>query len=177
MCFLLCLCRLLLSRPTQLALVKGESYEQCTRKAATKVQYDLIPSTEALLDLVGRIQAEQEAIALGPPQGVAAAGGDQETAGGEEEGTGFVMPDVPAKRAPLFAAPVGPRKKAATGAAGAAGAATQGEGAEGVAGEEGAQEAGQQSVEGQAAAVLGEAAVEQDKGTTGQQAEPAMDTS
>jgi hypothetical protein len=35
--------RLLLNRPTQLALVKGEGYGSCTRKLADKVKYDLIP--------------------------------------------------------------------------------------------------------------------------------------
>jgi hypothetical protein len=36
-------CRLLLKRPTQLALVKGEGYGSCTRKLTDKVKHDLIP--------------------------------------------------------------------------------------------------------------------------------------
>lgn len=36
------MCRQLLARPTQLALVKGEGYESCTRKVTDKPKYDLV---------------------------------------------------------------------------------------------------------------------------------------
>ncbi|GFR52139.1 hypothetical protein Agub_g14654, partial [Astrephomene gubernaculifera] len=51
--------RQLLARPTQLALVKGESYGMCSRGLEDAVQYDLIPGVEAMSALVAAIADEQ----------------------------------------------------------------------------------------------------------------------
>ena len=57
--------RQLLSRPTQLALVKGESYGTCSRRMSPEPDLpvapppDLISGPEEMADLVGRIVAEK----------------------------------------------------------------------------------------------------------------------
>ncbi|GIL75166.1 hypothetical protein Vretimale_7780 [Volvox reticuliferus] len=56
--------RQLLVRPIQLALVKGESYGVCPRGLEDPVQYDLIPSIEAMSALVAAITNEQVATAV-----------------------------------------------------------------------------------------------------------------
>ncbi|GLI62109.1 hypothetical protein VaNZ11_004692 [Volvox africanus] len=56
--------RQLLARPTQLALVKGESYGICSRGLENPVPYDLIPSIEAMSALVAAITNEQVAAAV-----------------------------------------------------------------------------------------------------------------
>ncbi|EFJ49751.1 hypothetical protein VOLCADRAFT_104194 [Volvox carteri f. nagariensis] len=55
--------RQLLARPTQLALVKGESYGVCARGLEDPVQYDLMPGVEAMSALVAAITDEQVAAA------------------------------------------------------------------------------------------------------------------
>ena len=58
-------CRQLLSRPTQLALIKGESYGTCSRSSVDAVTPnavgtpDFIKGPEEMADLVGRILAEK----------------------------------------------------------------------------------------------------------------------
>ncbi|KAG2495214.1 hypothetical protein HYH03_006820 [Edaphochlamys debaryana] len=51
----------LLARPTQLALVKGESYGSCTRGLNEPCQHDLMPGVEAMSALVSAIWEEQYA--------------------------------------------------------------------------------------------------------------------
>lgn len=55
--------RQLLSRPTQLALVKGESYGACSRpsgeSSAPEAAVDMIGGPEQMADLVGRIMQEK----------------------------------------------------------------------------------------------------------------------
>jgi len=136
--------RQLLGRPTKLALVKGESFGQCSRGVDDKVQHDLIEGVEAMADLVGRIAQEQLAAAH---QQYSAPQLEAPTAPAEQQ-----QGKPAAQKEPAAAAPKDDVAPAAVAAADAAAAATKdGEMAEAGAAAQAAPEAKEEAEEAAAA--------------------------